>query len=346
MPTESLEIHDTGTIPPPTVAGATRWPYPRIRSSWDRDRLSSEWDEHVRLHLPSLEPGTHGLVGLRGFPKPLYRREPARRWTTDREAVAAFTRFGQEIELLPKNDHSDDWLVWHLDDYLRDYLDDSQWFAPTLTPSLTTPLEAFLSSALAREEPRRDEIYPGERAYAESKEERWNEEPYQPWRSRTSRRDIELMIRTTGRTTPYRLRPLVLITENGARKRWYYGGWAVYDVLPSGHVGACLAIYGKTARAGYGDTWHGVAWKDGYPRPLPIAADRGIEWRGWWMTDGEGYTAHAEVQCALTGESLAHGGARTPESDRRGPECFLPAEPPAFLEGGEHDEFRLVRAAV
>lgn len=333
------------TLPPPQVAGLCPAPYPRVTSSWDNTVLDREWEAHAREALPPLREHAVHQVALRGFSRVVFSRQHERPWALNMAAVQEIMSYVEHVGLARTSEYNDPWSAWTLHAYLDHALDDQQWFAPRAVPRLTGPLEAFLSAALAGRKPARDPIFPGERALHGELRQRDADE-YDPWRSRESRRQIELMIRATGRITPYRLRPVVLVTENAARRRWYYGGWAVYDVLPSGAIGACLAIHGKPAHGNHGAEWHGVDWEDGFERPHPTEAHVPMRWHGWWLSEREGYTAHAEIHCALTGDVLSQGALPTAAAARRDDSCFLPTTPAAVPESDEHDVVSLLEGAL
>jgi hypothetical protein len=233
-------------------------------------------------------------------------------------------------------------LEYDLPKFLRQVLGDQNWFAPAEPPSISAALTTFFMQAYAGRAPDLDPIYPGERARASAIEQRYYDEPYEPWESRDSRQHVERMIAASGRVTPYRLRPLVLTKSNAAKKEWHYGAWGVYDVLPTGEVGAFLALYGRSA-VGQEHTWHKMLWDEGrFPQPEPEVAGLDVVWYGLYLEREYPRYSFPEIRCAMTGALLAEWSP-TPAADERPPEAFLPVEvtlPPL----GEDDVYSPARA--
>jgi hypothetical protein len=339
----------TDEWPPPSVAGANALlAYLQLtgRAYRGPDAVSKRVeDAHLARQLTLLPKDSAVEIGLQGFADPCFVRDSSHGWLLRDDAVRALAIHAVRIGLLASFPDEGRALLEYrelpqaLTHYFQEYLRGHQWWLPDRMPALTGVLARFFAQLYAGQELGWEGPFPAEYALA-ARESTWraDEGAHTPWRDRPRRLWIEIMIAASGRVEPYRLRPVVLITENAGRKRWSYGGWAVYDADVAGHVGALLAIYGKHAR------FQQVVWHEpeGYSGPGPDPEL--VRWGGWRFDEGDG--RHAEVRCAMTDALLLTWGRQSPEADALPSEAFVPAIPTS-LDGlsSEHDTVRRVPVA-
>lgn len=325
--TRAISIRE-GWLPPPAVAGDTPKPYPAYvtaRHSWitPHEALQQAVNERLQRELPPLAADARAAVGLRGLTHPLFARGASTPWDVFEPGYRSLLAHIQRTSFTPPHFARPAGMDHYLEVFLGEWLGDHNWFAPAHPPSVVGALTSFFTQAYLDTDPTNDPVFPGERARAAAIAQRCSDDPFEPWRSRPSRRYVELMIAATGRVAPYRLRPLVLTKRNAARSEWHYGAWGVYDALSNGDAGAFLSLYGHSA-VGQEDCWHQVLWDgDRFPRPEPHVPGTEIEWYGLHLRRPAGRVAFPEVRCAMTDAVLAEWSP-APAADARPSDAFVP----------------------
>jgi hypothetical protein len=342
------EYLDPATTPPPTVVGPGDEPYP--------DALAGRWEEH---EWPVVTPAAPAALALRGCevddegkPTPLVVRGSDGRWNVRSAGLAAFTArveaagfrtargSGASRPTVPLAA-----VVGALTERLNAYT----WYHPDATPPLTGVLAEVLDDALAS--PRWDlsegeerPALPGETYEALGFRVRSRGGPRHgavavekvDWghRVRRSQDWIDRAVAATGRTTPYRLRPLVVGTANAAGRERLYPAWGVYDAPAAwdGPPGALLAIYGQAVGTGF-DRWHTAdlaSWRDEVPAWRRDPRFHGVRW------NGNDIARWARIHCAMTGALLYEfGTARSAATNTDAATCV--PRVPAFPEGRDYD---------
>lgn len=324
--------------PPPSVVGASPWPYPAERAG--RESISDAMDriagQRSRSGVVELPAGQLLAVRPSWLNVPLFTRTGAEGWALHEEGVqriaAAAARLGLHEQMPERYGWFDaEQFRRHLEAALSEYLRALAWWEPDAVPRASGALESVFAQLINDGWWTWEVSFPGEREAQEARRLRRDDEGSPPWRDRIGRREIELMIAASGRVDPYRLRPLVLITENAGRKQWWYGGWGVYDVDAAGAVGSLLAIYGKHARFAYTVVWMTAS---DYKGPQP--SDDDIRWYGHSFDDwGD---RHADVLCAITGASLYDGTRGRIADAPRLEEAFVTGTPETLTTLGEHGD--------
>jgi hypothetical protein len=306
-PTTPRTFQDTW--PPPSVVGDSRWPYPVTgeRGGVSIERACAHARERrAQSGLATVPPGEVLSVRPPWSDVPLFTRSGDRPWVLHPPGVARVADVATRIGLWDRIPRVVTWrenasLTDALTDALARYLDAVAWWTPDTVPAASGALEAIFDQLLRTGQWTWDDTFPAEHDAADAgRTWRSHGEEYTPWDSRMGRLEIEEMIVASGRTAPFRLRPLILITENSAKRQWWYGGWGVHDADDHGHAGALLAVHGKHARIPDLQTW--MAPRD-YDGPMPSSDE--IRWYGYRFDDD--YSQHADIRCALTGVSLYDG---------------------------------------
>jgi hypothetical protein len=282
--------------------------------------------------MVSLPPGDTLSIRPGWFEGPLFTRAGDAGWMLDAAGVdrlaQATTRLGLHAQMPRRYSwYNEQDFRQVLARALEEYLRAMAWWLPDLPPRANGALSYIYDLLLRDGDLLRaggdawEDSFSGEHAAADqAAEDRHGDDEYSPWEDRANRLDIEQMIVASGRVDPFRLRPLVLITENAGRRQWWYGGWGVYDTDSSGRAGALLAIYGKHARVP-----NTVVWMNSrrYAGPMPSAEE--VRWYGYPFDEQMGQ--HADVLCAITGVSLYNGTDGVIANAPRPPEAFVPAVP-------------------
>lgn len=336
----------TGEWPPPSVVGASPFPYPGSDGRHHQFFLSSGIKRVQELRRAALGRVAVGQVplgiSLAHLTNPVIQRDHEFRWNVSATGLLAIACAAGAAGLTTKL-HAPAQLILagsllhrQLTTYLERYLSAIEWWTPETMPKLTGALVRFFSIFFEdRERPLDwDDRFPGEQAAA-AREPVRREENESPWDHRLSRLTVEMSIEACGRIAPYRLRPLVLFTTNAARRRWAYGGWGVYDADAAGRPGALLAIEGKHPRYQH-NTWFAPTDFTG-AAPSPDVVD----WRGPYFDDG--YDSPHEVRCAMTEAVLFEDGTPTAAASQRPAHAFLPSVP-AVLSGLSDEYDRVIFA--